>query len=398
MITAEGMYIDDFEITVEGGYNTQLVEIPEGWSGISSYILPAQTQVENLMQPILDELIILQSMNNVYWPAQNINTIGNWDGHAGYKIKVNDNVSLEVAGVFQDNKTVDLTQGWNIIPVLSDCTVPCSELFSVVSDQVVIVKEIAGNGIYWPSQDVFSLSELIPGRAYYILTTDDISFTFPECTSGKSNLPSEDNAQNYFWDMIEPTGNSHVISIPASILQSFQNGDQIGVFTPSGLCAGCFEIDDLVTNKALVAFANDSVTPLVDGFLQNEQFTFRLYEASSGEEYNLIASFSDEFPHAGAFVNEGLSGLTSLVIDNTGISEPTHVSEIFPNPAKGNVMVNLNDGLIANLEVINLSGQLVLNAQLKGQTMINTSSLNKGVYTFHIKGLNFIETYKVVIQ
>lgn len=398
MVTAEGMYIDDFEVTVEGGYNIQQVEIPEGWSGISSYILPAQTQVENLLQPIIDELVILQSMNNVYWPAQNINTIGSWDAHSGYKIKVDDNVSLEVAGVFQDNKTVDLTQGWNIIPVLSDCAVTCSELFSSVSDQVVIVKEIAGNGIYWPSQNIFSLSELIPGRAYYILTTDDISFTFPECSSAKKASSTGYIRQKSFWEMIDPTGNSHVISIPETVQQNYETGDQIGVFTPGGLCAGVLEIDEMVSNKALVVFANDSVTPLVDGFLQSEHFSFKLYEASSGEEYNLIASFSDDFPDAGTFVSEGLSGLTSLVIDNTGINDHAQVTAIFPNPAKGNVMISLTDGLAAGLDVMNLSGQLILNAQLKGQTMINTSSLPKGVYTFHIRGLDFTETYKVVIQ
>jgi hypothetical protein len=398
MITADGMFIDDFEIAVEGGYNVQLVEIPVGWSGISSYILPAQPEVENLMQPILNDLVILQNMNHVYWPAQNINTIGNWDAHAGYKIKVNDNVNLQVAGTYQENKTIELNQGWNIMPTLSDCPVSCDDLFSNVADQIEIVKEIAGTGVHWPSQAVHTLTELIPGKAYYIMTKSAVSITFPECTAQQKNTTSGKTTGNSFWEMIEPTGNSHVISIPASILQNFEIDDQIGIFSPQGLCAGYIGIDDLISNKALIVFGNDSITSVIDGFLPSENFLFKLFEASSGQEYNLIATCSNEFPDAGTFVNEGLSGLTALVIDNTGLTAPSQITGIFPNPAAGQVIVKLKDGGNGNLKVLNPAGQTVLYQMINGETSINTSSLSKGIYTFRISTPEFLENHKVIIQ
>lgn len=397
-VVKDGMYIDDFEINVEGGYNTQLVQIPQGWSGISSYILPAQSQVANMMQPILNDLVILQSMNEVYWPAQNINTIGDWDTHAGYKIKVSNNVGLQVAGVFEQNKTINLSHGWNIIPVLSDCPVSCAELFANAAGQVVMVKDIAATGVYWPAQNIATLEELLPGRAYYVKTNAPVSITFPACTKMGNAKEQQLKSGNDLWEIIPPTGNSHVIIIPATALQNFAIGNHIGVFTPGGLCAGCFEIDDLATNKALVIFANDSITPALDGFMQNEVFHFKLYDDASGEEFNLIASYDNTMPNTNYFVNEGASGLTNLVLDNTGISFPSQVTGIYPNPSKGYVMIKLNEGSVATLEVMNLAGQLLLTELIEGEISINTSSLSKGVYTFHINGQDFTETHKVVIQ
>lgn len=396
-IVKDGMYIDDFEINVEGGYNTQLVQIPQGWSGISSYILPAQSQVENLMQPIIDDLVILQSMTDVYWPAQNMNTIGNWDSHSGYKIKVNENVNMQMAGTFQQDKTIALEQGWNLLPVLSDCPVDCAEFFANV-DQVVLVKDVAATGVYWPSQNILSLGELVPGRAYYVLTNAPVSVTFPECTKKARHQGNVLKTANDLWEMIAPTGNSHLISIPSIAIQNFEIGDQIGVFTPQGLCAGCYEIDDLATNKALVVFANDSTTSAVDGFMNDEAFHFKLYEASSGIDYDLIATFDITQPNTDTFVNEGISALTALVVDNTGISSASKFTGIYPNPAKDQLVIRMKNDGKAHLEVMNLSGQTILSQTMEGETMINTSLMEKGIYTFQIKGIDFTETHKVVIQ
>lgn len=129
MVNKDGMYIDDFKIDVTGGYTTQLMQIPQGWSGISSYLSPAQTQVNDLLEPLGSNLIILQDMTNVYWPEQNINTIGNWNTHNGYKIKLSNNATLQFLGSLEENKTLTLPQGWSLIPVISDCQVSCEELF-----------------------------------------------------------------------------------------------------------------------------------------------------------------------------------------------------------------------------------------------------------------------------
>ncbi len=86
-------------------------------------------------------------MTNVYWPEQNINTIGNWNTHNGYKIKLSNNATLQFLGSLEENKTLTLPQGWSLIPVISDCQVSCEELFGSYN-QVFLVKDVAATDVF----------------------------------------------------------------------------------------------------------------------------------------------------------------------------------------------------------------------------------------------------------
>ena len=60
-------------------YLQQMLNIPEGWSGISSYIDPLNKGIEGLFSGHENDLVVLASMTGIYYPSQQINTIGNWD-------------------------------------------------------------------------------------------------------------------------------------------------------------------------------------------------------------------------------------------------------------------------------------------------------------------------------
>jgi hypothetical protein len=328
IITRDGMYIDDFLITVEGGYDTHHVDIPAGWSGISSSIAPGQAQVADVMDPIFNDLIILQNMDGAYWPGQNVNTLGTWNSHSGYKIKVSEDVILPVRGFFEENKTLELSAGWNLIPVLSNCPVDVAELFTEIQDHIVLVKEIAGDRLYWPEMQIQSLVGFHPGKAYLVKTGASVSFTYPECTDTKQQATQSDQPASP-WETTAPTGNSHVVAFPASVLEDFEPGDFIGAFTPDGLCAGYLSIEPHGTNQTMVIFANDSLTTEQDGFLQGQIIRFKLYSANDGEEFDLFAGYDESYPDGGTFKYEGISVLNSLKLDNTGIAEPQAYTRIF---------------------------------------------------------------------
>ena len=167
----------------------QTIDIPAGWSGLSSCINPSNPNIETIFQPIVGQLIILQNETGMYWPGENVNTLVNWDTHEGYKIKVDENVGLTVAGPWTTNKTVQLNTGWNIIPVLSSCDVNVEDLFAGLD--VVLVKEIAGNLLWWPDYGIGSLDFLLSGRAYFVLMGSGGEITYPECGSLKNLALSE---------------------------------------------------------------------------------------------------------------------------------------------------------------------------------------------------------------
>jgi hypothetical protein len=46
----------------------------------------------------------------------------------------------------------------------------------------VIVKQVAGTGLYWPDYDIFTLTTLQPGSTYFVFINEEINITFPECS------------------------------------------------------------------------------------------------------------------------------------------------------------------------------------------------------------------------
>jgi len=156
-----------------------IINLPAGWSGFSSWVMPDETDIEALLNQIYPELIILQTMEEMYYPSEDINTIGTWDSQSAYKIKVSEDVTLNITGYPEQNKTLQLKQGWNLIPAISAYPVDVVDLFSGVSDKVVVVKDIAGTGVYWLEFNINTIVNLVPGKAYFVLMNEAGEITFP---------------------------------------------------------------------------------------------------------------------------------------------------------------------------------------------------------------------------
>ena len=155
------------------------ITIPPGWNSLSSYVMPTETDIEALLSGIFPELVTLQTMTDVYFPAGGINTIVNWESQSAYKIKVDEEVTLTIAGLLEQNKTITLAEGWNLIPVISDQPVEVTSLFSGVANDVIVIKSIADMGIYWPQFDINTLIHLQPGKAYFVKMINASEVTFP---------------------------------------------------------------------------------------------------------------------------------------------------------------------------------------------------------------------------
>jgi hypothetical protein len=396
-VVKDGIYIDDFEIAVEGGYNKHLIAIPSGWSGISSFVIPVNTNIQQVLSPIASKLIILENMEQAYWPAEEINTIVDWSPGSGYFIKCSQNATLTLTGNINENRTIELQEGWNVIPVLSPCEVNCSELFEPISSQIDVVKEVASSKVFWPSQGVVSLVELLPGKSYLVKVNSVTTITYPECAEKKlSTLPAKATLQNS-WGSVPPTPHSHVIGFSQNANQNLQVGDIIGVFAPNGLCAGEVEVESTSEPFALVAFANDALTTSVDGMDLNDAMSFKLLRGTSKEEFNLIPTFDDAMPNGGQFIAEGISLVQSFELESTGITPNPFNFKIYPNPARESVTIQIDvDNAI--VEVINLSGQAVFKTTIARECTIGTALWPSGVYMFKITGANSVHIQRIVVN
>jgi hypothetical protein len=54
------------------------------------------------------------------------------------------------------------------------------ELWEEHEDEIVIIKEIAGVKLFWPSNGIHTLQVLMPGKAYLLFADDEFELGFPD--------------------------------------------------------------------------------------------------------------------------------------------------------------------------------------------------------------------------
>jgi hypothetical protein len=157
----------------------QTLVIPAGWSGISSYLNPANPNLVNLMAPVASHLLMIKNNTNSYSPPLGILPSAPWNSTSGYFIKMDAPVQLNISGFEIQNRTISLTAGWNLVPVPGNCDYLIGEVMSGLNFE--IVKPVAGSEVFWPSKEVYGLNLFETGKAYLIKMNSAGTITFPAC-------------------------------------------------------------------------------------------------------------------------------------------------------------------------------------------------------------------------
>lgn len=165
-------------LDLSAGKSVEIV-FPQGWSGISSHVIPWENLMDEVFNSNLQDLVIISDGVNFFKPDINVNTLGAWE-NKGYYVKMNNEISIQFDGYPQD-LSFTIQEGWNFLPVPVGCEVYLSDLFQNNISKVRTIKEIAGLNIYWPDKAIFSLEKLKPGKAYAINATAGFTIWFVPC-------------------------------------------------------------------------------------------------------------------------------------------------------------------------------------------------------------------------
>ncbi len=158
---------------------SQSISLLSGWSGISGYIEPFNNNIELVMTQALEALVIIYNFENeIFSPLLNINTLNAWDPYSGYVIKVNENAEISLCGTDIENPTFQLNEGWNLLPVFSNTEVAINDLFAPFSENLIMIKEVAGTSLFYPQFDIFTLTTLSPGKAYFVKVIQPFTITY----------------------------------------------------------------------------------------------------------------------------------------------------------------------------------------------------------------------------
>lgn len=378
----------------------QTIILPQGWSGWSSYIVPLpENDFASVIEPVLDDLIISIHFNQLFYPAFNINTIGQFSNQHGYVIKMAAERTLTIEGIMAD-PTINLNAGWNLMPVLSPCNLDADELLGNISG-LVIAFEVAGNGIYYPQMNINTLQTLVPGKAYYVKVQNDVVVNFPACLTNSSTAPVLPGREKNITPWNDPayTASSHIVIFGPNAAAAFESGDMIGAFTADGLCAGLTRVTG--SSVSMPLFGNDFTASAKNGFGENEPIKFRLYRNSTGEEFTLDVSYDTKAPESsGLFSGNGLSIISSAAMDLTGIqsSKPEKLT-VYPNPSTGIIHISSANPLTtAEWEIFDALGQMLSSGEITGLTTIDLTSYPRGLYFIHLKNKTGLRTEKLIIQ
>jgi hypothetical protein len=308
-----------------------------------------------------------------------INTIGNWDVQTGYQTKLAAAKYFVIKGAFETNKTISLNSGWNGIPVISTCPVNVAALFTG-HPEIIFAKEMGSDLVYWPGGELYTLTTLVPGRAYFVKTATATTLTFAEC-AGKGDLVFEEPANKIqsIWNEVVPTGASHAIGFAASALADLQPGDVIGTFNANGYCAGLTAVGK--GNALIMAWADDVYTLQTDGFTAEETMTYKVYRPSTAEVFEVTAVYDSNSPDAGNFATNGISFVTGLKMGAAGInSQANSKVRIFPNPANSAVNIEMTQEF-TTVEVYSMVGSLLYAGNVTANLLkLDVSNFDRGVY------------------
>lgn len=382
----------------------QIITVPQGWSGFSSFINPANKLMNQIFGEYEDEFVLLKNMSGIYYPALNITTLSDWNTQSGYEINFTDALEFEMKGITNTNRTVEINEGWKYLPVISSCPVEIETLFNGHQSKINLIKEIGGMGIYWPAMGINSIGSLVSGRSYCMRSNESFEITYEPCTSSKSFnfTPVLRTANTTIWNDLHYSPSTHTIAIDPLLIETLKFGDVIGAFTSSGWCAGYLEISG--NKNALVLFGDDPLTDGIDGFADNELIRLKIYRPSTGREFELPCEFDINFPHHdGLFVNNGISSLCKTSTASTGtMNMPAENISIYPNPTSGKISVyGLPAGSI--VEVWNSEGQILrkINPNISAGDdllLMDLSGCAAGVVYFRIYNDRQILIRKIVIK
>ncbi|MBC7776446.1 MAG: choice-of-anchor L domain-containing protein, partial [Phycisphaerae bacterium] len=256
---------------------THAITLNSGWNLISSYIIPTHPDMLQVFAPIATSIDIVKNCDgDSYIPLLMINGIGNWNLLEGYPVKANQKDTLLVIGqkAVPEANPIPLIAGWNCIGYLRDSPQNIDTVFKFIKVQISLVKNNEGK-VYSPQFGINQIGNMIPGQGYKVKALSNVTLSYrPNFTGGplaeRTENKGEADMHHFVLDSNLNTGNNATIILMPSIADSvIHSGDEIGIFTPSGLLCGTAMYQG--ENLAITVWGDDpSTSGIIEGMQVGE--------------------------------------------------------------------------------------------------------------------------------
>ena len=376
-------------VMLEVGNQQQAISLSTGWNIMSSYVVPENTDMMAVVQPLIDSgrliKVIDESGNRLVWfMGEWMNNIGEFDPRQGYQIKVTSDSQLTVKGgsvlslsnIYAPSQSdIPLAKGWNIISYPFPQPQAAMTALQPLIDSGVLEKVIDESGnriVRFMNEWMDYIGSFEAGKGYQIKVNADVLFSIREPgLSGRSeDIPRavpRTPAVHFtpIW-----TGNpfgSMIIYVTGIAGATVQPGDEIAVYDGEN-CVGASPVQSAISdqNRLRIACASDDdiTDSIVNGFMPGNTISFRYWNSAQNREITDTApayiSIADGQP-AGVQTFTDYADCSVILTIGSGTAEPTLqdavlalklLTGIYFNPentnadADGNGKVQLSDVIL----------------------------------------------------
>ncbi len=384
-------------------YNSLEIYLKGGvWSMISSNKLPADLSIDNLMtdvNPSFGEYGFMKDEDGlVYFPYEEINTIGNWNMSNGYQIYTEQDDTLEIKGIIPDlytyRKSIEANK-WHIVGFVPQFRIPVDIAVQSIdnynnnnTNYTLIVKNDNGE-IYYPNYGINQIGDMKPGEGYKVFSGISDVLQYPQYTPTKGSVIAGEEVlpPSYFVQPEIKSGNNAVIMIESDDMKS---GDEVGIFDAAGNIIGSGVYNN---ERAVVTVWGDN--PLSgkakEGASYNEELEIRIYSAEDGKVKNaetlqitnLLSGTnidgSLKYYEDAVLKADIEEGVINSVNDNLANSV-TH----YPNPANSFINIQANDA-IKHIAIYDINGNRISASEVNDKNIrINLDDYSSGIYYYEL--------------
>jgi len=338
-----------------------------------------------MLAPNVANIKIMKNITgDMYVPAYNINTIGNWNISSAYLINMINADVLTITGtkITPELTPINLNYGWNLSAYFRDNEMSVVTALASITPSLVLAKNNVG-GIYSPAFGINTLGNMVPTQGYYFYMNSAAQLTYPANSAMKSNLDATTPSAKYLIPTFNNTGND------ATLLLSIENndGNEIGVYNQNNELVGSGAVYNGIA--AITIWGDDESSSIIDGAQTDENLIVKILNTANNTtdiiSLTSIKDITSNTENKGLIYKSNAIYSAKAVLGNDANNTLTISNS--PNPVESNTKFEFNltqDGN-ALINIYNVNGELVAsiaNNYNAGMHNINfdASNLANGIY------------------
>ncbi|MCB0556160.1 MAG: FG-GAP repeat protein, partial [Phaeodactylibacter sp.] len=369
------------------------INLSPGVNFVSSYIIPDEANMGQIMQPVADDINLIKSDNPLLQWRPGFNDPFDWEVAEGYQILAYNAASFDICGRPADPATtpieVETSRGWHFISYLRSSP---ANVHQQLEPHLSLIGQVRNSlGITYAGQSPGPF-DMQPGQGYYLYPVADGSFHYNG--SGRPNPgpptsnPDQARSNTHFHQPVYNPGIDASLLMPAAVLEGvIAEGDEVAVTRADGqvVAAAVYEGKNFI----LSLWGNAPETNEVEGLAPGEPFYLKVWKKAAEQEYETQFTLVEQPP---TFWKDAIYWLETLTLlqpvstPQTAIEPP--LLNLFPNPVKSELFIEFRRPVLqaGQLQVLSSNGALMeIAVVFPGSTssmVFSTQHLAPGAYLF----------------